>query len=171
MDLRQLRCLIAVSEMEDHLGIRLLDRTTRHVDLTEAGNELVEAARSIVEQADRLEQSFRERRRDRVTKLRIGAIDSAAAGLMPQLVSLLAEAHPDMVVEILEQKTFRLLPRLLSGRLDLAIIRPPEAQDSRLSFRQLFFETAMVAVPHGHRLAEYKAVSVEESHSPRGADR
>jgi DNA-binding transcriptional LysR family regulator len=95
-------------------------------------------------------------------RLRVGVIDSAAAGLMPQLLPHLADAHPDLEIELLEDKTLRLLPRLLSGRLDLAIIRPPDTIDPRLVLRRLFSETAVVAMPEGHRLAARTRVSVAD---------
>ena len=186
MELRQLRCLIAVTDtlhfgraaqnldmlpaslgrhiklLEDSLGTRLLIRTTRNVSLTEAGRTFVEAARDIVEQADRLEASFRENRQDQASILRIGAIDSAAAGLMPQLLPHFRELHSDIDVELLEQKTIRLVPRLLSGRLDIAMVRPPEVRDARLVYHHLFYETAVVAVPEDHPLATRKTVTVED---------
>lgn len=186
MELRQLRCLIAVADtlhfgkaaqnldmlpaslgrqvklLEESLGTRLLIRTTRSVSLTESGRSFVEAARDIVELADRLEVTFRENRQDQASILRIGAIDSAAVGLMPQLLPHFRELHPDIDVELLEQKTIRLLPRLLSGRLDIAIVRPPEVRDARLVYQHLFHETAVVAVPEGHPLAKRKTVTVQD---------
>ncbi|MCR9168651.1 MULTISPECIES: LysR family transcriptional regulator [Marivita] len=186
MELRQLRCLIAVADtlhfgraaqnlnmlpaslgrqiklLEESLGTRLLVRTTRSVSLTESGRSFVDAARDIVEQADRLEVSFRENRQDQASILRIGAIDSAAVGLMPQLLPHFRELHSDIDVELLEQKTIRLLPRLLSGRLDIAIVRPPEVRDARLFYQHLFYETAVVAVPESHPLAKRKTVTVQE---------
>lgn len=186
MELRQLRCLIAVADtlhfgraaqnlnmlpaslgrqikiLEENLGTRLLVRTTRSVALTESGREFLESARDIIEQADRLETTFRENRRDQTSILRIGAIDSAAAGLMPQLLPHFRETHPDIDVELLEQKTFRLLPRLMSGRLDIAIVRPPEVRDARLFYQHLFYETAVVAVPGHHPLASRTSVTVQD---------
>lgn len=186
MELRQLRCLIAVADtlhfgkaaqqmdmlpasfgrniklLEDRLGSRLLVRTTRHVALTDAGRDFVEAARDIVDRADRLEAEFREGHQDQLPVLRIGAIDSAAAGLMPQFLPRFRETHPDIDIELLEQKTFRLLPRLLSGRLDAAIIRPPETLDRRLISRTLFNETAVVAVPETHPLASRSNITVAD---------
>lgn len=186
MELRQLRCFVAVADtlhfgkaaqrmdmlpasfgrqirlLEERLGTRLLVRTTRHVSLTEAGRDFAEAARGIVDQADRLEARFRDTRQDSTSVLRIGAIDSAAAGLMPQFLPRFREAHPDIDIEMLEQKTIRLLPRVLSGRLDAAIVRPPEVLDPRLIFRPLFHETAVVAVPEGHRLASRGGITVAD---------
>ena len=94
--------------------------------------------------------------------MRVGAIDSAAAGLVPLLLHDFREQRPDIIVQLLEDKTIRLLPRLLSGRLDLAFVRPPETPDKRLEFLLLFHETAVVAVPDGHRLASRETVSIED---------
>ena len=186
MELRQLKCLIAVADtlhfgkaarrmdmlpasfsrqirlLEETLGTRLLTRTTRHVSLTEAGRSFVEAARDIVDRSDRLEASFRDAGQDRMRILRIGAIDSAAAGLMPRVLPQVRKAHPDIDIELLEQKSIHLLPRILSGRLDAAILRPTDAADPRLTFRFLFHETAVVAVPDGHALASRAEISVED---------
>ncbi len=186
MELRQLRCLVAVAEtmhfgkaaqsmgmlpasfgrhiklLEESLGGPLLVRTTRHVELTEAGRHFVDQARDLIHRADQMEQTFRDGPYARGRVLRIGAIDSAAAGLMPQLLPKFREAYPETDVELLEQKTIRLLPRLLSGRLDLAIVRPPDQPDARLEFLQLFSETAVVAVPAGHPLAQRSTLAVED---------
>ncbi|WP_421979193.1 LysR family transcriptional regulator [Roseibium sp.] len=186
MELRQLKCFIAVADtlhfgraaqkldilpaslgrqikmLEDSLGSRLLTRTTRTVALTQAGSDLLEAARDVVDRADRLEAEFRESQRDNASVLRIGAIDSAAVGLVPQLIPLFREAHPEIDIQLLEQKTIRLLPRLLTGRLDVAIVRPPEVLDPRLVLRSLFIETAVVAVPDTHPLAKRDRIRVED---------
>lgn len=186
MELRQLRCMIAVADtlhfgraaqqldmlpasfgrqiklLEESLGCRLLVRTTRHVALTDAGRDFVSEARQIVAQADHLEAAFRDGAQDRLPRLRIGAIDSAAVGLMPQFLPVLRNAYPDAEVELTEQKTIRLLPRILSGRLDAAIVRPPETKDPRLEFRHLLHETAVVAVPEEHRLAERSMLTVSD---------
>lgn len=186
MELRQLRCLIAVADtlhfgraarqmdmlpasfgrhiklLENHLGSRLLVRTTRHVSLTEAGRGFVEGARDVVAQADRLEAEYRDALQSESRLLRVGAIDTAAAGLLPQVMQKMKDQMSDAEMEILEQKTIRILPRILSGRLDVAIVRPPEIRDPRLSFQHLFYESAVVAVPSDHPLANRAELSVQE---------
>jgi DNA-binding transcriptional LysR family regulator len=184
MDLNQLRCFVAVAEelhfgraarrlnilpsalgrhvhlLEEDLGTRLLSRTTRSVSLTEEGGTLLDEARGLLVKADELSKRFRERARRRATTLKLGAIDTAAAGLVPMLLHDFRERRPDVAVQLLEDKTIRLLPRLLSGRLDLALVRPPAHFDKRLEFLALFHETAVVAVPARHKLAGRKRLSI-----------
>jgi DNA-binding transcriptional LysR family regulator len=185
MDLYQLRCFVAVAEelhfsraarrleltpaalgrhikaLEDSLGGRLLNRTTRNVALTDEGFGLLGEARSLLKAADDLGARFRAKARVKATTLRLGAIDTAAAGLVPLLLYDFRAAYPDVVVELVEEKTIRLVPRLLSGRLDLAIIRPPPQLGRQIEVRTLFHESAVVAVQQGHPLARRRTLTIE----------
>lgn len=186
MELIQLRCFLAVAEtlhfgraarsldmlpaslgrhvrnLEEVLGLKLVARTTRHVSLTPAGEELLEEAREVILRADRLEHGARNMEVQSTRVLRLGAIDSAAAGLVPHLLTHFRQTRPDIDVTLYEQKTIRLLPRLASGRLDLAFVRPPEVQNPGITFRNLFRETAVVAIPDGHRLAKRESVEIQD---------
>jgi DNA-binding transcriptional LysR family regulator len=186
MDLHQLRCFVAAAEelhfgkaaqrlemlpsalgrfiklLEEDLGTRLMTRTTRSVTLTDDGAVLLKEARALLAQADGLAAKFRTRGRKQATTLRLGAIDSAAAGLLPMLLHDFRERRPDVTVKLVEDKTIRLQPRLLSGRLDLAFLRPPENPDKRLEFLFLLHETAVVAVSDRHPLASKKSVTIAD---------
>ena len=186
MDLHQLRCFVAAAEelhfgraaqrldmmpsalgrfirlLEEDLGTRLMTRTTRSVSLTEDGAMLLKDARNLLAQADGLAVKFRSRGRKQATVVRIGAIDSAAAGLLPMLLHDFRKLRPEVTVQLVEDKTIRLLPRLLSGRLDVALVRPPENPDNRLEFLFLFRETAVVAVPDRHPFATKRRVTIAD---------
>lgn len=186
MELQQLRCFVAVAQelhfgraartlgilpaslgrqirlLEDFLGTRLMERTTRNVMLTRDGTELLKEAKQVLAQADAMTERFRHRRHLPRTGIRIGAIDSAAAGLIPQLLHDLKLEHPEISVQISEEKTVRLLPKLISGRLDLVFIRPPEIVDRKIKLLRLFNETAVVAISDRHRLADRESIAVEE---------
>lgn len=185
MELRQLRCFIAVAEelhfgraarrldmlpsalgrhvrlLEEVLGTPLLLRTTRNVTLTQDGVAFYEDARLLLAKADEVGRQFRERGRRRSPVLRVGAIDTAAAGLVPELLHDFRKHRPDVTVQLIEDKTIRLLPRLLSDRLDLAFVRPPEIIDSRIEFQMLFHETPVVAVPSRHKLASRSRIFID----------
>ena len=186
MNLHQLRCFVAAAEelhfgkaaqrlamlpaalgryirqLEEDLGTRLLVRTTRNVALTADGAVLLEDARSLLAQADALAVRFRTAGRNQATHLRVGAIDSAAAGLMPMLMQDFRSTRPDIAVQIHEDKTIRLLPRLLSGSLDLAFVRPPLSPDKNLEFLFLLYETVVVAVSEAHPLATREYVGIQD---------
>ncbi|KQI69350.1 transcriptional regulator [Loktanella sp. 3ANDIMAR09] len=153
---RQIRLL------EEKLECRLFLRTTRSVTLTEAGHSILDDARALVAQAERLETKIRDVRKSETPVLKVGAIDSAAAGLMPRLLMMIRQEHPDLEVQLFEQKTIHLLPKLLSGSIDIAFCRPPDVRDQRLNFRTLFFETAVVALPETHPLSGNRAISISE---------
>ena len=130
--------------------------------LSQDGAAFVDDARALVTRADTLAAEVRERGRRRARSLiRIGAIDTAAAGLVPSLLRDLRELHASAVVQLVEDKTIRLVPKLLSGRLDIAFIRPPEQLDKRIELMMLFHETPVVAMPSRHRLANRRRLSIE----------
>ena len=187
MELNQLRCFVAAAEelhfgraaqrldmlpsalgrhirlLEDDLGTRLMTRTTRSVTLTDDGAMLLREARILLEQADSLAAKSARAAASETATIRVGAIDSAAAGLLPMLLQDFRRRRPDVTVKLTEEKTIRLLPRLMSGRLDLALVRPPEKPDRRLEFLFLLHETAVVAVSDRHPLASRKRVSYHRS--------
>lgn len=186
MDIRQLRCFIAVSQdlhfgkaarkigilpaslgreirlLEESLGVRLLERTTRNVMLTDDGVRLVDDAQALLKQVSEIEDRYRGRPQPERTEIRIGAIDSAAAGLVPQLLHALKASHPNLSIRLLEDKTVRLLPKVNSGRLDLALVRPSELIDRRFKILPLFNETVVVAVSERHRLAGRESIQMLE---------
>jgi DNA-binding transcriptional LysR family regulator len=148
--------------LEDHLGATLVQRTTRQVSLTAAGQELLPEARRLLADAQAFETRARGLGRTGARRLGIGAIDSAAAGLLPQILPLFQAAAPGVAVHIEERKTIQLIPRLLSGRLDLAILRPPDRRDPRLVTRALLSESTVVALPEGHPLATRDSLTVDD---------
>lgn len=151
-----------IRQLEEQLGVQLFQRTTRAVSLTETGSRILEDARKLVEEADAFERNVRTIRNSGTHALNVGAIDSAAAGLMPQLLQLVRQEQPDLTVQIIEQKTIHLLPKLLSGSIDLAFCRPPDIRDPRVHFMTLFYETAVVALPSSHALAGRERLGISD---------
>lgn len=186
MDILQLRCFLAAADemhfgraaksldmlpaslgrhiklLEERFETRLFLRTTRSVSLTEAGQAVLEDARALVAQADRFEERLRGMRRSESPLLKVGAIDSAANGLMPQLLQLMRVHHPEIEIQLIEQKTIHLLPKILSGSIDIAFCRPPDIRDPKIYFQTLFYESAVVALPDDHPLSGRPALSIQD---------
>ena len=185
MDLKLLRCFTVVADelhfgraarrlnilpsslsrniglLEKELGVRLLSRTTREVTLTHSGHKLLEDARPLLQHAEEVSDRVRSSAADERV-FRIGAMDSAATGLIPQLVHDFREIIPDLEVLLVEDKSAKLLPKLLSGSLDIAIVRPPMTPQPAIEFEFLLDEPTVVALPPGHVLAEREQLRVED---------
>ncbi|MGV1988625.1 LysR family transcriptional regulator [Agrobacterium sp. 22-221-1] len=186
MELEQLRCFVAVAEelhfgraaqrigllpaslgrhvklLEASLRTPLLSRTTRNVALTEDGVVLLEEIRPILTRLEELEQRFRAERHRPSSVLRIGAIDSAAAGLIPQILHDLKAERPELIVHLVEDKSIRLVPKLLAGGLDLVFIRPREGLSRNINVKTLLEESAVVALPENHPLASRADITVRD---------
>ncbi|QCJ01074.1 LysR family transcriptional regulator [Agrobacterium larrymoorei] len=184
MELEQLRCFVAVAEelhfgkaaqktgmlpaslgrhvrlLEESLGTKLLSRTTRSVDLTDDGVMLLREVKPLFGRLETVANRFRTSRPHQTNVLRIGAIDSAAAGLVPQLLHDFRERSPETSTQLMEDKSIRLIPKLLAGRLDLVLIRPREKLSRNLSIKRLFSESVVVAVPVHSPMAQQGEISI-----------
>ena len=149
--------------LEESLGVQLFARTTRAVALTEDGETLLRSARPLLESADAIQRTFRNKVKvARKRRFKIGAMDSVAGGLIPQLLPDVHARHPGIAIQLLEDKTIKLLPKILSGALDLAFVRPPLRPDKRLEFMPLLNETAVVALAQKHPLARRRVLLLHD---------
>lgn len=186
MDVRQLRYFIAVAEhrhfgraaamlsiaqpplsqqirqLEQELGARLFNRTTRKVELTEAGELLLERGRRIVEELQALEHDVSQVGQGVQGVLRVGFTGSATYGLMPQVVRQAKVEMPGLALKIRgEQLTPQLVSGLLEHRLDMAVLRPP-VRTAELEVSVIAEEPLVVVLPAESRLAEYEVLSLEQ---------
>nr|WP_202404488.1 LysR family transcriptional regulator [Pantoea sp. Seng] len=148
--------------LEEDLGVRLLNRSTRNVSLTAEGAIFFDEASKLIDQFDALARRFKSGLKDERRTLRIGAIDSAARGLVPALLNLFVPLYPTSDIHIIEDKTINLIPKLKSGWLDMIIIRAPQVMDASLAIRFITRESCVLAVPLNHPLASRSRVAVED---------
>ncbi len=180
MDLKQLRALLAVGEhqsfsaaaralhtvqsnvsthvsrLEREMGVYLIDRATN--TLTAEGQVVAERARRIEAEFNALESDVASLRDEVRGKVRLGVIGTTARWLVPLLLEGLAEQHPAIKVVVLDATTSSLVPQLLGGLIDLAIINLP-VDDPDLSINTLFDEERVLVAPAGHPLYERESVT------------
>jgi DNA-binding transcriptional LysR family regulator len=150
-----------IRALEEQVGLPLLIRHPRGVQLTEAGEVLLAEARALLAGSDRLETTVEELRRGRTASLRIGLPPGLPAGLLPQLIAALRESQPEAQVEIRELTTPEQLTALRDGTLDLGLVREP-VDDGKLSRRTLLVEPLGVSLPASHPLAARADLSLRE---------
>src|ERR1700710_19472 len=183
MDLRQLAALVAVAEtgtfsaaadvlhtvqsnvstpiarLERELGVTLVDRAAGR--LTEEGVAVVARARRVQAELEALAADVASLRDEVVARVRMGVIGTPGPWLVPPLLRLMAELHPKVEVGVLEGHTTSLLPALIAGDLDLAVVNLP-VTDPEVKVDPLFDEDLVVVAPEGHPLASLDRVSLVE---------
>jgi DNA-binding transcriptional LysR family regulator len=150
-----------IRALEDQVGLPLFVRHPRGMELTEAGEVLLQEARELLGGSERLEATVEELRRGRATGLRIGLPPGLSPTLLPELLAPLREREPDARIEVCELTTPEQLAALHDGSLDLGLVREP-VEDSRLSRRTLLVEALGVGLPAGHPLTQRDGLTLRE---------
>jgi DNA-binding transcriptional LysR family regulator len=154
-----------IAVLETEVGARLFDRRPRGVAVTVEGECLLAHAEAIVDRMAAARQDLDALRGLSGGRLRIGAFPTAVAALVPRAVSAFRNAHPTVVVSLVEGRTPALLERLVSGDADVAVVSAPPADPidtGRFALRHLLDERLLVAVPRNHRLAARRTVRLAE---------
>jgi len=151
----------AIKQLEQQLGVALLDRSGRVVEVTEAGRVLLEQGRELLATADRVFDAVRARDAAAVGRLRIGLSPTARYGVGPALLAACADRAPGVMLYPAEDTTGALLRDVRGGRLDLAVLFcAPGAEGVQL--RALRDEPAVVHMRDDHPLAGRASVGLEE---------
>ena len=190
MELRHLRYFVAVAEMEnvsraatqrlhvaqpslsrqirdleDEVGVPLLERTARAVRLTDAGRTFLGEAREILKHTDEAVLKARAIGGKRETELHVGDFPVATARIMPRLLRHYQKTVPNVRVKLHDWPVEKEIAGVRDGKLQLAIIVPPLTGNWRreLRFEELLTVRICLAVSCDHPLAKRQSVSVAEA--------
>ena len=150
-----------IRSLEEQVGVPLFVRHPRGVELTEAGAALLEEARTLLAESDRLEAAVEGLRRGGGTGVRIGLAPGLPRSLFPELLAALRRREPDAGVEVRELTTPEQVEALAAGDLDLGLVREP-VDDPGLAHRTLLVEPLGVSLPAGHPLAARESLTLRE---------
>ncbi len=139
-----------VANLERELDVSLVDRATG--ELTEEGRLVVERARRIQVELDAVVADLAAHAGSLTGRVRLGMIGTVGAWVLPLLIPVTAEAHPGVHLVIVDATTTSLLPQVVAGTLDAAVVNLP-VTDPDLVALPLFEEDRVVLAPPGHPLA------------------
>jgi DNA-binding transcriptional LysR family regulator len=150
----------AIRRLEDELGEKLFDRTSRNGALTEAGVLLREHAARLLRLASEAEAAVRELQQVRRGRVIVGANEAAVHSILP-IVERFARLHPQARVEVRRVASRQIATELLERSLDFGVLtfQPPDKGLQSISLGS--DELVMLAHPK-HRLASKKRVTIEE---------
>lgn len=163
---------VQVKELEETLGVELLERGARQVRLSAFGEDFVLRVRDILRSIDELGDLARASREKLTGRLRIGVIPTVAPYLLPAMIGRLTRDNPALDIHVRETVTPKLLDELAEGRLDTAIVALPVSEAS-LEEVSLFDEHFLLVrswedeekpVPEREQLQEMRLLLLEEGH-------
>lgn len=141
----------AVSALEEALGVQLIERTTRKVLLSPAGERLAVRARVVLHAVGELMEEAEAVRAPFTGVLRLGVIPTVAPYLLPTVLRLVHDRYPDLDLQVHEEQTSSLLEGLAAGRLDLLLLAVPLGMPG-VSELPLFDEDFVLVMERDHWL-------------------
>lgn len=148
--------------LEAALKVKLFDRSSKGVQLTPQGAAILPAVNKLVLQMERLEVAVQEAMSGRGRILTIGAITSAMASPLPQIIAEVKSELPDVKLSVVEIDSAEALEALEDGSIDVAFARIEGDISSSINTRPLFTEHLGVALPPWHPLAGNASISIRE---------
>jgi LysR family hydrogen peroxide-inducible transcriptional activator len=150
-----------LKKLEEYLGVKLVERQPKNVQLTEVGKQIVVRARRMLDEGDEIIALARHNADPFAGKLKLALIPTIGPYLLPRVMQKLRKALPNLGLMLYEHQTEALLQRLRDGELDLGVLALPIAGDG-LESRQLYDEAFTVAMPVRHALAAKSAIKVQD---------
>jgi DNA-binding transcriptional LysR family regulator len=153
-----------IQRLEADLGVRLFERNSHKVELTEAGELLLAKARQVVDQARKAQETAQrlvhgEAEPAYGRTLQVGFTCPAARRLLPKALRMLWARHPSIDVAMHDLWSGQQVTALLAGELDIAFVFGP-VRDASLETRTVVREPLVALLPTGHRLATERRVSL-----------
>jgi len=152
---------VALKNLEDELGVALIERSKGHVALTDIGWQVVGQARKALDETRRIEQVAQLGKDPLHGDFRLGVIHTIGPYLLPELIASMRKIAPDTHLFIEESMTALLADYLKYGTVDAAIIALP-FEIPGIKTQALYDEPFEVVVPKGHPLARRKQIPSSE---------
>ena len=149
-----------IKDLEEDVGVKLLHRTKRKVELTEEGAVFLEQARLTLAQADKAVAMARQISQAKQQMLRIGFVPVAEMKVFPYVLPNLRVQNPDLKIELLSLNNTEQMKSLKKGELDITFTRQ-NIQDDDIESQFVLREPLIFILPKDHPLAKYERIPVK----------
>ena len=150
-----------IRDLEHEVGVALMTRSARGIELTVAGRAFLEHARLALAQAEAAIEAAQRVSRPAKRSLALGFLTGEEMDWLPRAMNVLKDELPNIEVTISSDSSPRLADALMRGKLDAAFLRP-EPQMPDLEYTVVASEPLVVIMPSDHRLAAREAVAIGE---------
>ena len=150
-----------LKKLEEFLGVKLVERQPKNIQLTEVGKQIVVRARRMLDESEEIIALARSNTDPFAGKLKMGLIPTIGPYLLPRVMPKIRKAVPQLGLMLYEYQTGALLKRLRDGEIDLGIMALPVVGEG-LESRALYEKAFTVALPSHHPLAAKSTIKVQD---------
>ncbi|AWV85338.1 DNA-binding transcriptional regulator HcaR [Acinetobacter radioresistens] len=149
-----------IKDLEEDVGVKLLHRTKRKVELTEEGAVFLEQARLTLAQADKAVAMARQVSKAKQQMLRIGFVPVAEMKVFPYVLPNLRVQNPDLKIELLSLNNNEQMRLIKKGELDITFTRQ-NFQNDEIESQFVLREPLIFILPKDHPLTKYERIPVK----------
>jgi len=150
-----------IQKLEDELDILIFDRSKKPIELTDVGRKIVQQAKNIVDESDRIQDIVDQQKGFIGGEFKLGIIPTIMPTLLPMFLKSFINKFPKVKLKIEEMTTDDIISKINDGHLDAAIVATP-LELANIKERVLYYEPFVGYVPDGHALFEKKKLEVED---------
>lgn len=148
-----------IRQLEENVGVPLFVRDSRPIELTAAGEVLLEHARTVLAQADSALQKARLTARGEAGYLSIAVTSASVLSLLPRLIAAFNQRYPAVKIDVSEMVSRDQINALAQSDINFGLIRPPVDRPT-IETLTIQVEPIVVAIPRSHRLADLGRIPV-----------
>lgn len=150
-----------IQKLEESLGVKIFDRSRQPVVPTEVGLKIIEQARTVLIESQKISEILQEKKGELEGELRVGVIPTVAPYLLPDVITIFLKKYSKVKLQIWEYTTERIVQELKQGSLDCGILSTP-LSDSNIMETPIFYETFVAYVSEKSGLYQKKVLSTED---------
>ncbi|NQY07701.1 MAG: hydrogen peroxide-inducible genes activator [Flavobacteriaceae bacterium] len=150
-----------IQKLEDQLDILIFDRSKKPIELTEVGKKIVEQAKNIVNESERIHDIIDQEKGYIGGEFKLGVIPTVMPTLLPMFLKTFIAKYPKVQLKIREHTTEEIIKLISDGHLDAALAATPLEHDS-IKERVLYYEPFVAYIPENHRLRDKKTIASED---------
>lgn len=151
-----------IKRLEDELGYKLFERTTRLVTLTPAGELFRKKVHEAIKLIEQGKNDAGRIARGEAGKIVIGYNSMTLHNIFPSVVSEFRSRHPDVEVVLHERNSPELEMSIVNEEVDVGIVPIYTPGTDKLTYEAVFSESAILALPKNHRLSMKKSIRLAE---------
>jgi LysR family hydrogen peroxide-inducible transcriptional activator len=150
-----------IQKLEDELSVKIFNRRKKPIELTDVGIKIVEQAKNIVNESDRITDIIDQEKGFVGGEYKIGIIPTIMPTLLPLFIKTFIQKYPKVNLKIKELTTKEIINQLNDGQLDAALAATPLDAEN-ITELPLYYEPFVGYIPKNHRLSEQINIDVSD---------